>query len=232
MPIGTGAAIIGSALIGGGASLFASGQQSDAAQQALQQQQAALAFQREVDARNQRNLKPYLGLGKEAVGQLGSLMGGDFSNFFESPDYKFRFNEGMRGLENSAAARGGLLSGNFLRGATDFGQRAASQEYGNYFNRIMETARLGQNSAVGAGSLGTQSAGQYGQTAGQIGNAYNTLGAANASGVVGAANAMTGGVQNYLFMNALANRPGSVYSGSSPVATAPGAGGNFHPGLY
>lgn len=231
MPIGTGAAILGSALIGGGASLFAANKQSNAAAKAAQQQQQALAYQRQVDERNQANLAPYLGIGQQATGKLGELMGGNMGSFFESPDYKFRFNEGMRGLENSAAARGGLLSGNFLRGATDYGQKAASSEFGNYFTRLMENARLGQNSAVGAGSLGVQSAGQYGQTSGQLGNTLMAQGAAQASGPVGAANAITGGMQNYLFMNALQNRPGSIYSGSQAIGGYGNSMGQYNPNV-
>jgi len=211
-------AIGGSALIGGGASLLAADKQSDAAGQAL-------AFQKQTDARNQQNFEPYLGIGKDATNKLSGIMSGDMTNFFASPDYQFRFGEGMRGLENSAAARGGLLSGNFLRGATDYGQKAASQEFGNYWNRLQETARLGQNSAAGSGALGVQSAGQ-------IGNTTMAQGAADASGYVGAANAVTGGAQNYLFMNAMQNRPGSVYSGSSAIGGGYGnSAGQYNPNV-
>lgn len=206
MPIGTGAAILGSALISGGASLFAGSQQASAARNAL-------AFQQAESQRQQQNFAPYLGLGQQAAGRVGDVINGQpgWDNFLRSPDYQFRFNEGMRGLENSAAARGGLLSGNFLRGATDYGQRAASQEFTNYFSRLMDAARLGQNTAVGSGSLGAQ-------MSGQIGNTMQGIGAATASGPVGAANALTGGAQNWLFMNALANRPqSSSYLPQSPV---------------
>lgn len=208
-------AVGGSALIGAGASYAAAGKQSEAAGEAL-------AYQKQADARTQKNFEPYLGIGKQATGQLGQLMSGDTSNFFTSPDYQFRFNEGMRGLENSAAARGGLLSGNFLRGATNYGQGAASQEFGNYWNRIMQTAQLGQNSAAGSGSLGVQSAGQ-------VGNTMMGQGAAEASGYVGAANAVTGGAQNYLMMNALQNR--SVYSGSTPIGGYGNSPGQWNPNV-
>lgn len=248
MPIGTAAAILGSALLGGGASLFAAKQQKKAAQQALQQQQQAtgqaLDFQREAHWTNQANIAPYLGIGYGALGKVHDVMAGSpgWDNFLRSPDYKFRFGEGMRGLENSAAARGGLLSGNFLRAAQDYGQRSASQEFGNYFNRIMDVARLGQNSAVGAGSLANQSAGQVGQTtmagAGAASGLLNAGGAAAASGPVGAVNALTGGVQNYLMFNALQNRPSAYggmapYSGAAPITSylGPGVQGPVDPRL-
>ena len=210
-------AIGGSALIGGGASLYASGKQTDAANKALQYQQGA-------DARQQKNFAPYLGIGEQATGKLGEIMSGKMDSFFTSPDYQFRMNEGMRGLENSAAAKGGLLSGNFLRGAQQFGQGLASSEFSNYWNRNADMAKLGQNSAAGTGALGQQAAGQ-------IGNTMMAQGAAQASGPVGAANALTGGAQNYLFYNALQNRPGSAYAGSLPFGGYGNSPGQFNPNV-
>jgi hypothetical protein len=51
------------------------------------------------------------------------------------PGYGFRLSEGLKALERSAAARGGLLSGGTGKALTRYGQEAASQEYGNAFNR-------------------------------------------------------------------------------------------------
>lgn len=208
-------AIGGSALIGAGASMYAADKQSESAGKALD-------FQRGESERQQRNFAPYLGIGERATGKLGEIMSGKMDSFFTSPDYQFRLNEGMRGLENSAAARGGLLSGNFLRGATTFGQNLASNEFQNYWNRNFETARLGQSSAAGSAASGTA-------MAGQIGNTMQAQGAAQASGPVGAANALTGGVQNYLMYNALGNK--SVYSGSQPIAGYGNAPGQFNPNV-
>lgn len=101
------------------------------------------------------------------------------------PGYQFRRAEGMRGLENSAAARGGLLSGNFIRNAQRYGQDLASQEYGNAFNRLAGIAGVGQTQAQQLAGLGSQYAGNVGQ---------NMMNAANAraSGYVGKANAQAG----------------------------------------
>lgn len=54
------------------------------------------------------------------------------------PSYQFRLSQGQQALENSAAARGGLLSGNTGRALQDYGQGAASQEYGNIWDRAMQ----------------------------------------------------------------------------------------------
>lgn len=50
--------------------------------------------------------------------------------------YKFRFNQGQQALERSAAAKGMLNSGNTLAELANYGQGAASQEYGNEFGRL------------------------------------------------------------------------------------------------
>jgi hypothetical protein len=56
-------------------------------------------------------------------------------DFQQDPGYEFRMSEGMKALERSAAARGGLLSGSMLKGIQRFGQDMGSQEYQNAFNR-------------------------------------------------------------------------------------------------
>ena len=68
---------------------------------------------------------------------------GDFTvpdalNFQQDPSYQFRFNEGQKALQRSAAARGTLLSGGFAKALQNYGQQAASQEYGNAYDRAMQ----------------------------------------------------------------------------------------------
>jgi hypothetical protein len=53
------------------------------------------------------------------------------------PGYGFRLSEGLKALERSAAARGGLLSGGTGKALTRYGQDMASQEFGNAFNRSL-----------------------------------------------------------------------------------------------
>lgn len=61
---------------------------------------------------------------------------GEFK-FEEDPGYAFRREEGLRGIEQAAAARGILGSTGTLRGLTRFGQDLASQEYGNAYQRYL-----------------------------------------------------------------------------------------------
>ena len=51
------------------------------------------------------------------------------------PGYQFRANEGLRGLQQSAAARGLLGSGGTLKDIAGWSQNFAKQEYGDVFNR-------------------------------------------------------------------------------------------------
>lgn len=76
----------------------------------------------------------------------------------EDPSYQFRFGQGQQALENSAAAGGTLLSGNTLKGLINYGQNAASQEYGNAYNRALETYGVG---AQAAGAQNTFNWGKY-----------------------------------------------------------------------
>jgi len=142
--------------------------------------------------------------------------GRDYSmaDFEADPGYAFRLSEGMKALEGRAAARGGLLSGNTLRGAINYGQNAASQEFTNAFNRyninranrlqpletLMGAARSSTNQLAGAANVLGQQEGQNLMAAGQ----------ARASGYVGGANALSsalsGGInqyQDYELMNRL-----------------------------
>lgn len=65
-----------------------------------------------------------------------------------SPGYQFRMQEGMNALETGAAARGGILSGGHIRGATRYAQNYASNEYNNRFNQLQAHAGGGQTAAA------------------------------------------------------------------------------------
>lgn len=125
-----------------------------------------------------------------------------YEDFIVDPGYRFRLQEGLRALDRTAAARGGLLGGNQLRGITQFGQELGSQEYGNAFNRynIGFQNRLNPlQSLAGVGQTTTATmanqAGQFGQSM-----AENALmrGNMRASGYAGIANAATSGISGYL----------------------------------
>jgi hypothetical protein len=125
--------------------------------------------------------------------------------FQADPGYAFRMSEGMKGLERSAAARGGLLSGATLKGIQRFGQDLGSQEYMNAFNRYQteRNARLNPlQSLAGVGQTSTNVLGAAGQSmASNVGEALGAAGQARASGYVGQANALTGALGQYMNYN-------------------------------
>lgn len=58
-------------------------------------------------------------------------------NFQQDPSYQFRKQQGMDGIQSSAAAGGGLLSGAVLKSLNRYNSDLASQEYGNAWGRNM-----------------------------------------------------------------------------------------------
>lgn len=99
-------------------------------------------------------------------------------NFMTDPGYGFRFDEGQRAIERSAAARGMGLSGSVLKELSRYGQGIASQEYGNVYGRLAGIANLGQ----GASNMYGQAAMGTGQG---LANAYGNIGSAQAAGTLG-----------------------------------------------
>jgi hypothetical protein len=224
------AAIIGSALLGSSASKKAASTQADAANRAadLQMQQ----FERQVELQ-----EPWRQAGITALNKLTPLateytpFGMD--QFQQDPGYAFRMSEGMKALERSAAARGGLLSGGMLRGAQRYGQDLASQEYMNAFNRYQaeRNARLNPlQSLAGVGQTATNQLGQAGQTmASNVGQALGAAGQARASGYIGGANALSQGLGTYLnyqqgqnFLNAMRPQQAAAPIADYSYSTMPG----------
>ena len=224
MPMGwMAAATVVSSLIGSSASKKAASTQADAANRAadLQMQQ----FERQVELQ-----EPWRQAGITALNKLTPLATEytpfGMQQFQQDPGYAFRMQEGMKALERSAAARGGLLSGGMLRGAQQYGQGLASQEYMNAFNRYQaeRNARLNPlQSLAGVGQTATNQLGQAGQTmASNVGQALGAAAQARASGYIGGANALSQGLGTYLnysqgqnFLNALrpqeAATPAPIY---------------------
>jgi len=204
-----GAAALGGAAIGAVGARSASRAQARAAQQGIDAQERMLERQielqepfRQAGLGAQNQLLTLLGLpgGVAGSAEYGSLTR-PFSqtDFQADPGYGFRMSEGMKALERSAAARGGLLAGATLKGINRYGQDLASQEYQNAFNRyqIERNARLNPlQSLMGAGQTSTnQLTGAMGQAGQGIAQSYGNLGAARASSYVGGANAAMGGLQ-------------------------------------
>jgi hypothetical protein len=68
--------------------------------------------------------------------KLAQMATGTFSP--DDPSYQWRFQQGQQAAERSLAARGLLNSGNAALELQQYGQGAASQEYGAQFNRMLQ----------------------------------------------------------------------------------------------
>lgn len=129
----------------------------------------------------------------------GSLLKNFSAEDFEvDPGYQFRMEEGMRGVEGSAAARGGLLSGAALKAIQKYGQGLASQEYGNAYSRFTNDQNNTYNKLAGLVNSGQGATNQMSNTAGQFAqnnaNAMGSYGNAQAAGYMGQANAINNGI--------------------------------------
>jgi len=224
------AALFGSSLIGANAAknVAATGAQAAAeanrvAYQMYQEQKGLQEPYRAAGVTAQNKLMDLLGLSSNTTGADYGKYGKDFAmtDFTADPGYAFRLSEGQKALDNQAAARGGLISGNALKASTAYGQNMGSQEYQNAFNRY-QTNRANQLAPLGSLiTSGQNAAANTGAAAGNYGaNASNNItnaAAAKAAGDVGAANNLTGGLNTYLnyssnqdLVNALA-RSKSIY---------------------
>ena len=193
------AAIIGSSLLGASASRSAASAQAAAADRASEAQRDI--FERQVELS-----KPFREAGELALNKLIPLATEytpfGMEQFQADPGYGFRLSEGQKALERSAAARGNLLSGGTGKALARYGQEMGSQEYMNAFNRYQAERQARLNPLQSLANVGQTSSQQLAGQAGQFGsNLAQTMGAAGqarASGYMGVAGALGGGLNQYL----------------------------------
>jgi hypothetical protein len=106
----------------------------------------------------------------------------------ETPGYQFLQDEQKRALENSFAARGKLLSGGAMRALQERSMGLADQTYQQAVNNAMNLVNIGTGARAQIGNA----AGNYGSMAA---NAFGNIGAAQAQGAIGRANAWNQGAQ-------------------------------------
>ena len=196
-----GAAIVTSSVIGSQAAKQAASTQADAARQAAQLQQEQFNITNEQQ-------KPYREAGYSALSDIGAMKPYLTQQFtpedFQAnidPGYAFRLQQGQQATQRAANMAGGGVSGNALQGLQDYTQGLASTEYGNAFNRFQTQRSNIYNTLASIAGLGQTSLGQTTaagtQTAANVGANIANAGAAQAGGIVGSANALSGGLQNW-----------------------------------
>lgn len=197
MPVGVvtaaiaGVGAVASAGIGAYSASQAAKAQKKASKKALKAQEAAAAQARS-------DLQPWRATGEKALTSLADMYGlgeGDqnafsdtaLANFYKSPDYRVALEQGVSALDNSAASKGNLLSGGQIKGVMEYGSDLATLKFNNYISRLSQLSGAGQSAASGQASV-AQNAGN------NAANNYNNIGAAEASGIVGTGNAISGGI--------------------------------------
>lgn len=155
IPIG--AAIVGGVISSNGAKKAAN-TQAAAADRAndttLQAQREAIAAQERAQAQARADNEPWRVAGANALTQLAGMKDFTGADLKNDPGYAFGLSEGMKGLTNSAAARGGLLSGAALKAASKYNSDYAGTKFNDAFtrdatnkNRLASLAGIGQTSA-------------------------------------------------------------------------------------
>lgn len=165
-----------------------------------------------------------------ASGGYGSLLT-PYSQAFTAPTAQEALNSpgeqaqlqlGEQALQQSAAARGNLLTGGTAEAVNNYAQQLASTNYQNVYNDAYNTYAAGYNqyenqqantfnrlsALAGGGQTAANTLGTLGQsasnsvsnnllgTASAMGQQGNNAAAANASGLVGSANAYSGAIGN------------------------------------
>lgn len=195
------AAVVGSSLIGAYGANKAADAQAAGTQAAIQSQERMFNTQNEQQ-------KPYREAGYSALSDIAGMkpylthqFGQEDFQAGIDPSYNWRLQQGNMATANMANRAGGAIGGNALTGLNDYAQGAASQEFGNAFNRYQTQRGNIYNTLASIAGIGQTAQGQTSQlaqnTANNIGQAQ--IGGANAAagGIVGMSNALSGGLQNY-----------------------------------
>ena len=167
----------GAALIGGAMSKKGSDKAAKAAQAGGD---AAIAEQRrQYDQTREDNL-PWLTAGTNALERQQQILDGNYTGFYQSPDYVAALEQGTRQLDAGAAARGNLWGGGADADRIRFGQNMATQNLGNYWNRLGGLSGTGSQTATSMGQFGQAMSGNVGNM--MMGNANTRASAYMANG--------------------------------------------------
>lgn len=197
------AAVGGAAVLGVGGAIIGSNATKDAAQTQADAARYAADTQYKMYQQQRDDQAPWRQAGQGALSQMQDpSFQKDFSmsDFQQDPGYQFRMDQGQKALEASAAARGGLMGGNFGTALSQYGQDYASNEYQNAYNRFTNNQSNRFNRLASIAGVGQTANGQLAQ-AGM--NAANNAGEAMMSGANGMAGAQV--AQGQMWGNTLSS---------------------------
>lgn len=163
-----GTAVLGAGALGAGATIFGASTAASAQEQAAN---AALQNSENQFNTTNSNLAPYRNIGGQAASQLSGSLASltapitmDQKTLESTPGYQFNLTQGLKSVQNSAAARGLGTSGAALKGASTFATGLADSTYQNQFNnavtnqtnafnRLSSLVNTGESAAAGTGTL-------------------------------------------------------------------------------
>lgn len=224
-------AVPAAASIGG--AVISSGAQKSAANEATDTQLGMFD-------KTQQNLAPFISTGGAAYKDLSNLEGIGTANPLTSPllraptmtesqlestpGYQFNLTQGLKSVQNSAAARGLGSSGAALKGADAYATGLADSTYQNQYSNAVTNQTNQYNRLQGVGSIGENAAAGLGNNAQATGAniGSNIIGAANATGaaVTGAATSIGNAALSGYGINSLQNMYGN--QSYDPTAAANG----------
>jgi len=239
-------AIGGSALLGAGSSLMASDKQAKAGA-------GSLKLQGDIYNQNKMQLDPFINQGYQANFALGDLLGlrginthagtlagaghqdtnaalvapFTLDKFQQSPGYQFNLQQGQMAIDKGANARGNYYAPQTLQDISRFSQGLASNEFNNernaywqqqnnVFNKLSQQGQMGLSGANALAGVGSNYAANAGNTMAGIGNTQ-------AAGIMGAGNAIQGGISDYFNQYMQAQMLKQLQTPTYGM----GAGGNF-----
>ena len=171
----------------------------------------------------QQNAAPYMAAGNAANSDLEAALPGltapinmNENMLQQTPGYQFNLTQGLKSVQNSAAARGLGVSGAALKGAASYATGLADSTYQNQYNNAQTNRTTAYNMLSGQQSLGENAAVGVGNTGVGVGAAVgqNTIGAGNAAAgaALNTGSAIGAGAntaaQGYLLNNLLAGSGG------------------------
>lgn len=122
-------------------------------------------------------MDPYQQAGRQGLDPLRDIALGDFDyeQLLEDPEFQFLMEQGISGIDRSAASRGKLRSGQTMKALSRYGQGLATQNISNRFARLADLVGVGERSgtfladaalrAAGAQAGNVMGAGQVGASA-------------------------------------------------------------------
>ena len=217
MALAVGGTQVASGALQYGAAKKASSQQASAAGLGIEEQR------RQFDAL-QELLKPYVQAGTPALQGQQNLIGlgapgaqqTAIQQIAQGPQFGAMLQQGENAMLQNASATGGLRGGNLQGALAQFRPQLLSQLIDQQYQRLGGLSTMGQNAAAMQGTAGQN-------MANQVTGLYGDIGAAQAGGSLGRANAI-GGV-----LNSIPQMAGMFagFGGSAPAVPSGGFGGGF-----